>query len=162
MKKLFLVGALALFGAMNAQRVQKGESQINAGVGFSSDWGTPVYVGFDHGVHKDVTVGAEASFASHKYDGNVKGKWFGIGANANYHFNSVFKIPNNWDLYAGVTLAYNSFSYDNSAFNGEASGVGFSGQIGGRYYFNDKFGVNVEFGGGTVASGGKAGISYKF
>lgn len=166
-KKIFLLGLISLFGIMNAQRVQKGEAQINAGIGFSNGWGMPIYAGFDYGIHNDITVGAEASFTTEKYTGDIKGTWFGIGVNGNYHFNTLFKIPNKWDIYAGVTLAYNSFSYkyngsDYDYYGGESSGVGFAGQAGARYYFTDHFGVNVEFGGGTIASGGKAGITYKF
>jgi len=39
--------------------------------------------------------------------------------------------------------------------------LGIGGQIGGRYYFTEKFGVNLEFGGGNAYSGGKLGISIK-
>lgn len=171
MKKIILAALLATGTLAFAQRIQKGESQINAGVGFGSNYGVPVYVGFDHGVHPDITVGAQASFASKNYSSpgynDFKGSWFGIGINANYHFNTLLSIPNNWDVYAGATLAYNSFTYywpNNSeikGFAGSSSGVGFAGQVGARYYFTDKFGLNIEWGGGTVASGGKFGISYK-
>ncbi|MGG5210164.1 outer membrane protein [Chryseobacterium sp. MIQD13] len=167
-QKIIFLGLIGLFSTVNAQRVQKGEAQINAGIGFSSGWGMPVYAGLDYGVHNDITVGLEGSYSTEKYTGNIKGSWFGIGVNGNYHFNSLFKIPNKWDIYAGVTLAYNSFSYKfedqdfDDYYDGDSSGVGFAGQAGARYYFTDHFAVNVEFGGGTVASGGKAGISYKF
>ena len=172
MKKLLLVGAVALSAVVFGQRVQKGESQINAGIGFASDFGTPFYLGFDYGVHPDITIGVQGSYASKDYNyggfTSFKGTWFGVGVNANYHFNTILKIPNNWDLYAGGTLAYNSFDYkypnglNSDVFGGTSSGVGFAGQIGARYYFTNNFGLNVEFGGGTIASGGKAGISYKF
>jgi hypothetical protein len=39
--------------------------------------------------------------------------------------------------------------------------VGIGAQVGGRYYFTDKFGVNVEIGGGNAFSGGKIGVSIK-
>ncbi len=173
MKKTILAGALLCSALSFSQRVQKGESQVNVGVGFASDYGIPFYVGVDYGVHPDITVGAQASFASKNYSqvgySEIKGTWFGIGANANYHFNTILSIPNKWDVYAGATLAYNSFSYDYPAnwgknvFNDkEDSGVGFAGQVGARYYFTDKFGVNLEYGGGNITSGGKFGISYKF
>lgn len=172
MKKLFLAGAVILSVTAFGQRVQKGEKQVNAGIGFASDYGTPVYLGFDYGVHPDITVGAQVSYASKTYyyggNTNFKGTWLGIGANANYHFNTILEIPNNWDLYAGATLAYNSFDYKYpnvlylNDYGTTSSGVGFAAQAGARYYFTNNFAVNVEFGGGTIASGGKAGISYKF
>lgn len=162
MKKLLLAFMFILSGQMAfSQNVGTGDSQINAGVGFGGSWGIPVYVGFDYGVHKDWTVGAELSFASQKFNNTYKGTWFGLGANANYHFNSVLNIPAPWDLYAGATLAYNSFKYD-TGYIGTASGVGFSGQVGARYFFSPKFGLNLEYGGGTVASGGKAGVTLRF
>lgn len=168
MKKGLVLGALAIASFAFAQRVQKGEGQINAGVGIGNSWGgIPVYVGYDYGVHKDVTVGVQGSFSSknEKYtNGTFSNRWFSVGVNGNYHFNSLLKIPNNWDLYAGASLVYNSFSYGNKdyAFETAGSGIGFAGQIGGRYYFTNNLGVNLEFGGGDYATGGKVGISYKF
>ena len=42
----------------------------------------------------------------------------------------------------------------------QAGDLGF--QIGGRYYFTNKVGINLEFGGGhNTLSGGKIGISIK-
>lgn len=165
--KIYLLGLISMFGMMNAQRVQKGEAQVNIGLGVANGWGMPVYAGLDYGIHNDITVGAEFSMATENYSGDIKGRWIGAGINGNYHFNTLFKIPNKWDVYAGATLAYNSFSYryngsDYDYISGEASGVGFAGQAGARYYFTDHLAVNVEVGGGTVASGGKIGLSYKF
>lgn len=171
-KSILTLLAIAFATVAFSQRVLKGESQVNAGVGFTSGWGVPFYGGFDYGVHKDVTVGAQVTYASTNKNfgfgsNEIKGTWFGIGANANYHFNTVFEMPNEWDVYAGLTLAYNSFSWDypssfpKAARTGTNSGVGFAGQIGARYYFSDKFGVNLEFGGGNIASGGKFGVSFK-
>lgn len=173
MKKRALTFIVILFTTITfSQRVAKGESQINAGLGFASGWGVPFYGGFDYGVHEDITIGAQASFASTNKNfgfdtNNVKGTWFGLGVNGNYHFNTLLEIPNKWDVYAGITIAYNSFSwnypssYPNNFKTGSSSGVGIAGQVGARYYFSDKFGVNLEFGGGNVASGGKLGISFK-
>jgi hypothetical protein len=42
------------------------------------------------------------------------------------------------------------------------SGLGLGAQIGGRYFFKDNFGLNLEFGGGNALSGGKFGITYIF
>lgn len=179
MKKLMLAGAFALIGAttMNAQRVEKGDLQANAGVTLAGNWGVPVYAGVDYGVHKDITVGFEASYASSNLTGygnyKVKSNWFGVGINGNYHFNTLLNIPNKWDVYAGLNLAYNHFSYDfpvvmgvkfdENTFGFDGSGIGFGAQIGARYYFTDKLGVNLQFGGGSVLdAAGRVGISYKF
>lgn len=174
MKKIILVGFLALTGILTtkAQRVQEGQKQLNVGVGLNSGLGLPVYAGIDYGVHPDITVGGEVSYATKNYTSygnyNIRGHWVNVSANGNYHFNRILQIPNVWDLYAGVSLAYNSFSYSfPDGYNGTGfvrnnSGLGFAGQIGGRYYFNNNFGVNLELGGGNLVSGGKLGISYKF
>jgi hypothetical protein len=44
----------------------------------------------------------------------------------------------------------------------EDSNIGLGVQIGGRYFFNKNFGINIEGGGGNATSGAKIGITYKF
>ncbi|WP_185290139.1 outer membrane protein [Chryseobacterium lactis] len=166
-QRMFILGMISLFGSAAAQRIQKGEAQINVDIGAANGWGLPVSVGVDYAIHNDITIGIEGSYATEKYSGDIKGSWLGIGANGNYHFNTLLKIPNKWDIYAGATLAYNSFSYkyngtDYDYFDGKSSGIGFAGQAGARYFFTKNLAAHVELGGGTVASGGKAGLTYKF
>ncbi|MDO9576833.1 MAG: hypothetical protein Q7J16_03030 [Candidatus Cloacimonadales bacterium] len=167
MKKKFLVIVLlVVVGAVFAQNpVAKGQTQFNAGVGFSS-WGAPIYLGLDFGVHKDFTMGGEFSFQSyrdkyenHYYDHTV----MGISGNGNYHFNHVLNIPTNWDFYAGLCIGFYIWNSPNDYPDDgpHSSGLGVGGQIGGRYYFSNNFGVNLEFGGGNAFSGGKFGISLK-
>jgi len=141
--------------------VSKGQSQINVGVGLSS-WGVPVYLGFDYGVHPDITLGAEASYRSfndnwrsHDYRHSV----IGIQGNANYHFDRVLNIPSPWNLYAGLNLGFYSWRSPNDYEGTHSSGIGLGGQIGGRYYFSNKLGVNLEFGGGNAFAGGKFGLT---
>ncbi len=163
MKKiLFLITALAVTTLTFGQRVEKGEKQINAGVGFSTGgWGMPVYAGLVGGIVSYVQK-------TYNYGRNYKntGRWFGLGAKGDYHFNTLLNIPNEWDVYAGLTLAYNHFSYSDDWGDGygdyNSSGIGFGVQIGGRYYFSDNLGINLELGGASIASGGKVGISFKF
>ncbi len=169
MKKVILI-VVALFATTFAfgQRLEVGEIQLNAGLGLNSgDWSTPVYAGVDYGVMPDITVGGFLSYASHDFkyvSGNYKGRWFSIAAKGDYHFNTLLSIPNEWDLYAGLTLAYNNFSYDWDDYHGDYddSGLGLGIQIGGRYYFTENWAVNLELGGSDIASGGKIGVTYKF
>ncbi len=165
MKKTKLLIILLFSSAfMFAQNpIDKGQFQLNAGVGFSG-WGIPVYVGFDYGVHPDITIGAEASFRSYnetwvgtKYRHTI----FGLLGNGNYHFNNLLNIPSNWDLYAGLSLGFYFWSSSSDYPGDRTSGLGLAAQIGGRYYFNEKFGLNLELGGGTIGSG-KFGISLRF
>jgi outer membrane immunogenic protein len=165
-KKLLITILFIAAGiAVNAQApIGKGQSQINAGLGFSG-WGVPVYVGVDFGVHEDITVGGELSFRSYhdSWSGtDYNHTIFGIGANGNYHFNRVLNIPKEWDLYAGLTLGYYIWGTSDASYGGtQSSGLGLGAQVGGRYYFSQKFGVNLEFGGGNNTSGGKIGVTIR-
>lgn len=171
MKRFFLVLVILSSSLVFSQRIQKDGKQINAGISLTSaGWGVPIYGGFDYGITNDITIGLQASYASQSktFGGySSKGTWFGLGANGNYHFNTLLEIPNKWDVYAGVTLAYNSFSWNypkevSDAYKtGTASGVGLAGQVGARYFFSDTIGINLEFGGGNITSGGKVGITFK-
>lgn len=143
--------------------VAKGHSQVNVGVGLST-WGLPVYLGFDYGVHKDITLGGELSFRSYNdnWSGNkYKHSVIGIMGNANYHFNTILNIPSKWDFYAGLNLGFYSWNSPDNYEGSHISGLGLGGQIGGRYYFSNKIGINLEFGGGNAFSGGKFGLTIK-
>jgi len=175
MKKLSLVALLLLtIGIAQAQyKLAKGNAQLNAGVGFSG-WGIPVYFGFDYGVHRDISIGAELSFRSYTnrwgyYDkgnnlrnDNFTHSIFGVSANGNYHFNTLLKIPKEWDFYAGLNLGVYFWSSP-SVYNGNGgTQLGLGAQVGGRYYFTKNWGINLELGGGNVFSGGKFGATYAF
>lgn len=168
MKKLIILASLLCIAnyASAQYALSKGEAQFNAGLGFSS-WGLPVYAGFDVGVHPDISVGGEFSYRSYRerwqgdrYNRSI----FGIAGNGNYHFNTLLNIPEEWDFYAGLSLGFYVWSDpDNDNYDGDnSSGLGLGAQIGGRYYFSDRFGINLELGGGPNAfGGGKFGISLK-
>lgn len=141
----------------------KGKSQLNAGVGFST-WGVPVYLGFDYGVHPDISLGAELSYRGYNdnwKDNKYRHSVIGFLGNANYHFNTVLNIPSNWDFYAGLNLGFYSWNSPYDYEGNHTSGLGLGAQIGGRYFFSDKVGVNLEFGGGNAFSGGKFGLTIK-
>ncbi len=164
-KSILVVAFLLISGFMFAQNpLAKGQAQLNAGVGFSN-WGTPFYIGFDYGVHPDISLGAEFSYRSfnenwgnYKYHQSV----MGFSGNANYHFNTILSIPSNWDFYAGVNIGFYHWNSPDGYDGDHTSGLGLGGQVGGRYFFNDKFGLNLEFGGGNAFSGGKFGLTIKF
>jgi outer membrane immunogenic protein len=165
---LIIVFTLCLTSAMAQGSLEKGKAQLNAGFGFST-WGVPIYVGVDFGVHEDITVGGQLSYRNyaHSYVGDRYSQSLTvIGVNGNYHFNRILELPSEFDLYAGVTLGYYVWSdvrWKNNnqvVYGGEASGLGADIQVGGRYFFNDHFGINLELGGGTGAAG-RFGITYK-
>lgn len=141
--------------------LRKGGVQLNTGVGLSG-WGVPVYAGFDYGVHKDISVGGEISFRSYNEKGSSKDynhSIIEILACGNYHFNSIMKIPNDFDFYMGLSLGYWIWSSPAGYGGAKVSGIGLGAQIGGRYYFNKNLGINLEIN-GSSASGAKFGISY--
>lgn len=165
MKKIILLlGLFVSFATVSAQgTLEKGEFQINAGFGFSN-WGVPVYLGADYCIMDDITVGGEISYRSKTYQ-NIKYTSFGILANGNYHFNRLLKIPSEFDVYAGASIGYYNWSHNNNSgvlFDPHyTSGLAWGLQIGGRYFFSDNFGVNLELGGGNAVAG-KLGVTFVF
>ena len=150
MKKLILLLSLAfILTNLDAQNggvapLAKGEKQLNFGTGFTNG-GIPVYASMDFAVHKDVTVTPEVHM---KIDDNFKA---GILVKGDYHWNALIGIPSNWDFYAGARVGFdfgNEFDFD----------IGI--QVGGRWYWSEKWGLNVEFGGGT-GYGTTVGLSMK-
>ncbi|HEY5534827.1 MAG TPA: hypothetical protein VIL99_07840, partial [Ignavibacteria bacterium] len=59
-------------------------------------------------------------------------------------------------------LGYYFWSTPSNYPGSGSSGLGLGAQIGGRYYINDRFALNLEVGGGNAFSEGKFGISYIF
>tara|TARA_B100000809_G_scaffold211712_1_gene215450 strand:- start:445 stop:906 length:462 start_codon:yes stop_codon:yes gene_type:complete len=123
-----------------------GQKQLNFGVGFSG-YGIPTYIGLDFAVHNDITVGPVAKLIFD--NGNVR---FGALGRGDYHFNRIIGIPNNFDFYAGASLGV-MFGNNNTDFD-------FNLQVGGRYYWSEKWGINLEFGGGS-GFGTSLGVSMK-
>lgn len=159
MKKLILlfVGVLiATSAAFSQGTLAPGKAQLDAGVGFST-YTTPFYIGFDYGLKNNMTVGAELSYR----DRNNYWRVISITGNWNFHFNKMLKLTPEWDLYAGLKAGY--LYYDTYA-GYELSETNFyaGGQVGGRWFFTDNFGLNVELAVGNSFSDGRLGITYKF
>ena len=149
MKKITLLfGVLLIAGVMMAQDGQaplsKGDKQLNFGLGFSGN-GLPVYVGMDFAFHNDWTAGPVIKLV---FDDEMR---FGAIGRVDYHWNRLIGIPSNWDFYLGANVGFLSGNGDNLT-----AGL----QLGGRWYWSEKWGVNLEFGGGT-GYGTSAGISMK-
>lgn len=165
----------------------KGTNVLSALVGAGSSLGylgnspsPAISVNFEHGAWQAgddgiISIGGYAGRKSFSYDYNYGSGYFYsqkwsytiIGVRSAYHYTGLDneKI----DLYGGVMLSYNILSYsfkDNSGFfsgstsSSYGSGTGFTGYIGGRYFFNPRIGANLELGYGV--SHLNAGISLKF
>jgi outer membrane immunogenic protein len=164
MKKIILtLTILCATNFLNAQTVGVRPTMFNAGVGFSS-WGVPVYLGLDFGVHPDITIGGEVSFRSfnerfgpNRYNHSV----IGLSGNFNYHFDRVLKLPSPWNIYAGLNVGFYMWNSPKNYNGNYNSGLGLGAQLGVRYFFNDRVGINLELGGGNAFSGGKIGLTFK-
>ncbi len=154
MKKLAFVFAFALLisGMSFAQEgeapLAKGDKQLNFGVGLAYST-FPIYVGMDFAVHNDITVGGQIGLDMAYFD------WISLMARGDYHFNRIIGIPKDFDFYAGAGVGVNI------GMGGHSTGVGLNLHVGGRWYWSDKWGLNLEIGGGTTF-GGLLGVSMKF
>jgi outer membrane immunogenic protein len=166
MKKIaVLIACIFIVSFSYAQSpLPKGKAQLNVGLGFSN-WGVPFYVGLDYSVHKDVTLGGEFSYRSYleryRKDFYYRHGITGFSFNGNYHFNTVLKIPREFDFYAGLNIGFYAWSSPRDYPGTYTSGLGLGAQIGGRYYFSKKAGINLEIGGGNAFSNGKFGLTIK-
>jgi outer membrane immunogenic protein len=165
MKKwMAVIISIVCVGSMQAQyALPKGAAQLNAGLGLSTR-GIPLFIGFDYGVDTDISAGAELSYRGYNQNyffGSYHHNIIGISGNANYHFNGIADIPEQYDVYAGLNLGFYIWTSPSDYPGGSLSGLGIGAQLGGRYYFNEKTAINLEFGGGNAFSGGKIGITVK-
>lgn len=137
-KKLLLL--IAVF-AITASVYGQAEKVLNLG-----GLGTGLYAGVEFPVGSAITVGP-AAYTDWNFDKFV------IAAKGNYYFDDLFGLPAEWDVYLGANVGYR-IDKDNDGFNWGA-------QIGGRWFWSDKWGLNAEFGGGSGVNGG-IGVTMKF
>jgi hypothetical protein len=165
MKKVLLLATFALFSVISFSQnsLAMGANQLNFGIGFSN-WGLPLYIGIDHAVSRDVTLGGELSYRSYREDWNYvyyDHSIAGLSGNFNYHFNNLFHIRRNWDLYAGLNVGFYIWNSPDAYNGAHTSGLGLGAQVGGRYFISKNVGLNLEFGGGNAFSDGKFGLTIK-
>ncbi|WP_264565944.1 hypothetical protein [Flavobacterium sp. N3904] len=171
MKKIILLVAFVCIsnGVFAQAPLEEGGVQLNAGLGFSDRGFIPFYFGVDYGLVRDVTLGAQVSFLTNNEDYHNNGNNYynnhnsavGIGANGNYHFNRLLDMPSKFDFYAGANVTGYIWNYDNKDYNPGYDPLNVGVQVGGRVFFNNHFGVNLELGGGSSVNTAKFGITYK-
>lgn len=161
MKKLFLplfaLIAMVLFSAeSNAQSFEKGQLDLNAGVGlvptFGVGGGLPLSVSGDYGINENVAIGGYLGYAKTSQDvlflGKVSYSYLIVGARATYHKEFVKGI----DTYGGLLLGYNIASVKiEKPIPGipdpdPAAGFTYSLFAGARYHFTESVGVFGEIG----------------
>ncbi len=140
---------VALPLALVALRAHAGEAPLSAGraeanVGLGLGRAPlPIYFGVDVGVHRDVTVGGTLLLSTSNFG-------FGALGRVDYHWNRLLGIPRDGDLYLGAGVAFTG------------SGLYPRLQVGGRWFWSERFGLNLEFGGATREAGGLFGLTIKF
>lgn len=149
--------------------LQKGTILLNAGSGITN-YGLPLYTSLDVAIARDVTLGGEVYFRlDPRYDIDMIYAGLGIAANANYHFNSLLKFNDKFDLYAGASVGYIAWAshdlqqHHYSVYTGyydRKPAFNMLIQTGGRYFFSKKIGINMEVCVGSFLAT-KIGITWK-
>lgn len=186
MKSKFTITIIILLCSTALSWAQDSKSKLrffNVGVG-ASGWGIPVYAGVEFPVGKkkelkndlSMALGASYQSKSESYD------WFGdkitwkhtiVGINASLHYylDRLIDLDEDFDFYAGGGIGYYSWkttlTETSGGFSGTYSGtgsggIGFSYLVGGRYYLTDNLALHVHYGGNTILSSARAGVSFKF
>lgn len=179
MKKLFFIAiAIVMSTTAFAQPFQKGTTTINAGIGLGTALGglgkarPAISVSLDHGIWEVggpgvISLGGYVGNTGYKYsDMGYTSKWnyFVVGARGAYHYHGFTSVPE-LDVYGGVMLAYNIVKYSSDGdnlgqSNSYGSGLGFSGFLGGRWFFSNNIGAFAELGYGVSVL--NVGATFKF
>jgi len=102
----------------------------------------PIYAGADVAVHRDVTVGGTA-FVS------TSGASFGLLGRADYHWNRLFDVPREFDIYLGGGVLF------------EGTGLYPRLHLGGRWFWTERLGLNLELGGALRDARALLGLTVK-
>ena len=159
MKKLLVLGAFALFGAMNAQETSegfaKGSTFITGSVGVgstktgdvkSNNFSIAPSVG--HFVSSNIAVGARLGFENVTNDNGTietKTNTFTAGVFGRYYWMPASKFSIFAEL--GVDYANASFDSDVTGFEkSKANGFGFEFAPGINYFLNNNFALEAKWG----------------
>ena len=98
-------------------------------------------INYEIPVHNDITIAPGAST-------NFDLDWLTLNVKANYYFDNIFGISDeSWDVYGGVGAGYAIYNGDDNKDGDFDLGL----QVGGRWFWNDKWGIYVEIAGGNVS-----------
>ncbi len=188
MKKIIIATALflATVNICTAQAFTKGTNLASAAIGIGSSIGSfsnssqaPAFsVQYERGIAEAgnngiIGVGGYLGVKSYKYSGksgtyeySQKWNYTVVGVKGAYHYQlSNDKV----DVYGGVMLSYNILRYkfedndnytENDYSRSYGSAVGFTGYVGGRYYFAEKAAAFAELGYGVIYL--SLGVTLKF
>ena len=135
MKKIFAGLLLAISSVAYSQEAFTGANDIRAYVGANiQSKGTGVTAGADYGLGRSFSVGLQMSYllgTKHNVNGVEKapvGDRFDFRGRFNANLGGVMNLPEQLDVYPGLSLSLKNFG----------------GHIGARYFFNKGFGVFSE------------------
>ena len=166
-KSIFILLAIFVAAAAQAQPFQKGTTTANVGVGLGTALGGLGKARPAVGGPGIISLGGYVGNTGYKYSsGNYTYKWnyIVVGARGAYHYNGFTTVPN-LDVYGGAMLGYNIVKYssdgdDMAMVNNYGSGMGLSGFLGSRWFFSDKIGAYAELGYGVSVL--NVGLTFKF
>ena len=139
MKKItFLLLVAGLFSLNSA--FSQAASQLNFGI---------IGISYEIPVATDISI---APFAG----SNLNLSYLTLGAKGNYYFDNLMGLPEAWDVYGGANLGY-ALGIGDGKDNDLALGL----QVGGRWFWNEKWGLYLEFGGGNIGGSGGLGLTMK-
>lgn len=136
-----LVLAVPALASAGEAPLSPGQLAFNGGLGLGRA-PLPLYAGVDVSVHRDVTLGGDV-FVSTGAGGIAA---MGRG---DYHWNRLLGIPRDGDFYLGLGLVLVD------------AGLYPRLQLGGRWFFNERVGLNLELGGASREVGGLFGVTVK-
>lgn len=177
-KTIFTLMAVIIAFTAQAQQFQIGTTTVNAGIGLGTALGglgkarPAISMSVDHGLWDIggpgvISLGGYIGNTGYKYtDLGYTAKWNYtiVGVRGAYHYNGFTEIPE-LDIYGGVMLSYNISKYtsdssDTLLGNSYGSGLGFTGFVGGRWFFTNSIGAYAELGYGVSIL--NVGVTYKF
>lgn len=177
-RTIFLIMGVLITTFSYAQQFQRGTTVVNAGIGLGTALGglgkarPAISLSLDRGVWPVggpgvISLGGYLGNTGYKYSsGGYTAKWnyFIVGARGAYHYNGFSSVPK-LDVYGGAMLGYNIVNYssdgnDVDISNSYGSGIGFSGFLGGRWFFTERIGAYAELGYGVSVL--NAGVAIKF
>jgi hypothetical protein len=171
---LLFIALLALNLTAQDNMFAKGDKVVNLGIGFGGHYYSSfssgyskipffsgsVDVGVVDGVLDEGTIGVGGyiGYTSSKWESGYDYGWketdFVIGPRGTFNYPFI----DNLDTYIGILLGFHSVSFKETGnwygypgYSSASSGIYFSGFVGARYYFNDKFAVMLELGSGGLS-----------
>ena len=105
-----------------------------------------VGINYEIPVHRDITIAPGVGT-------NLDLDWLNVGVKGNYYFDNVFGITDDaWDVYGGANVGYSfDMRVDHDNNGNDESDINLGLQFGGRWFWNNKWGVYVEIAGGNVS-----------